>query len=302
VLSGFVLTRRYFEIGDRLVIARGIIKRWPRLMGPVLVTVLVSWSLFQFNLYYFREAAVVLQNSWLASTPISETNPTLTAALAQGTITTFIFGNNSFNGPLSTMRVEFIGSFYSFGLALLVKPLPKWQGLVLVAVVTIVLARVYDPNIVTFSIGVALAAFFPVIRLSRATALIAVGVGVYLLNYVGFRPAYCILLNAFGAALLIFAIERSFFAGWLSNPGMKILGEFSFPIYLIHVPVICSAGTAIFLASGSQVLATASSGALAVVAAVPLVWFNSKWLAIINDWTTKTLVGLKFVSPAARAT
>src|ERR1700728_2842757 len=43
VLSGFVLTRRFLMNGDQQIILRGAIKRWPRLAGPVLVTVLASW-------------------------------------------------------------------------------------------------------------------------------------------------------------------------------------------------------------------------------------------------------------------
>src|SRR5690242_11784453 len=40
VLSGFVLTRRYFATGDAMILARGAVKRWPRLAGLVLLVVM----------------------------------------------------------------------------------------------------------------------------------------------------------------------------------------------------------------------------------------------------------------------
>ena len=44
VLSGFVLTRGYFQTNNDIAIARGAVKRWPRLAVPVLAAVLMpSW-------------------------------------------------------------------------------------------------------------------------------------------------------------------------------------------------------------------------------------------------------------------
>src|SRR5262249_43897833 len=110
-----------------------------------------------------------------------------------------------------------------------------------------------------------------------------------------FAP-YAALLNAFAAALLILAIERSIFAGWLSGARMKILGEFSFPLYLIHIPIICSAGTALFLATGSSWLAPTASFVLVILATIPLVWFNSSWVAIVNEMTSRIMFILKPMS------
>ncbi|WP_425547697.1 acyltransferase family protein, partial [Aminobacter niigataensis] len=45
VLSGFVLSRRYFLTGDASVLLASAIKRWPRLMGLVLVSTITSVTL-----------------------------------------------------------------------------------------------------------------------------------------------------------------------------------------------------------------------------------------------------------------
>lgn len=46
VLSGFVLTRRSFQVNDADALARGAIKRWPRPAGTVGIAGLVGWALF----------------------------------------------------------------------------------------------------------------------------------------------------------------------------------------------------------------------------------------------------------------
>src|SRR5690348_3116873 len=51
-LSGFVLTLKYFKTTDPGVITSGAAKRYFRLLGPVLVTILISFLLFAFHLYY----------------------------------------------------------------------------------------------------------------------------------------------------------------------------------------------------------------------------------------------------------
>src|SRR5215472_16570432 len=65
VLSGYVLTRRYFESGNNRILLRGAVKRWPRLMGPVLLVVLASYMLFKLDLYQFEQAGAVSGSGWL---------------------------------------------------------------------------------------------------------------------------------------------------------------------------------------------------------------------------------------------
>src|SRR5580704_4993180 len=53
VLSGFVLTRVSLTTGRTDILVRGLIKRWPRLAGPVLVAVIGSWQLFALGGYFY---------------------------------------------------------------------------------------------------------------------------------------------------------------------------------------------------------------------------------------------------------
>src|ERR1039457_6744670 len=65
VLSGYVLSRRCFESGDNRILLKGAVKRWPRLMGPVLLVVLTSYLLFKLDLYRFEQAGAISGSPWL---------------------------------------------------------------------------------------------------------------------------------------------------------------------------------------------------------------------------------------------
>ena len=48
-LSGYVLTRRYFETSEKRILIIGALKRWFRLFLPVFLSVMMSWILFHFS-------------------------------------------------------------------------------------------------------------------------------------------------------------------------------------------------------------------------------------------------------------
>jgi peptidoglycan/LPS O-acetylase OafA/YrhL len=68
---------------------------------------------------------------------------------------------------------------------------------------------------------------------------------------------------------------------FFSGPISKWLGEFSFPIYLVHVLIICSFGSTIYLNYGTMP-AIISVLAITPIAALPLVVWNRKWVGIVN--------------------
>ncbi len=70
---------------------------------------------------------------------------------------------------------------------------------------------------------------------------------------------------------------------------MGFLGDLSFPLYLVHVPVICSVGSAVYLSSQSPGLAILISGIVSIAAAIPLLYFNLFWVERINAWTSRLM-------------
>lgn len=305
VLSGYVLSRRFFETNDYNILFKGAIKRWPRLAGPVLVAVLASYALFKFNLYEFQQAGAVSGSPWLmhfGHMDVYHDKPPiqLWSALWEGGVLAFIRGDNYYNSVIWTMHPEFVGSLIVFGFAPILFEVRKPSVLLAVGVVGIVaiLARYVDADLLAFPIGVGLAALIPRdVIMPRAIAYPALLVALYLLGYsgspTGFYAAFHPFLSAHtdvnpsgihvvGAALLIAVVEtfpsiRALFSGRIS----RFLGDLSFPIYLVHVLVICSLGSAIYLWAGT-LPAAFMVFTCSVLISLPLIALSNWWITKVN--------------------
>lgn len=334
VLSGFVLTRRFLITGDQKIILRGAVKRWPRLAGPVLVSVLISWLLFSFAAYRFSDAGAATGSPWLATfangfEPPFE--PRFWDAVRQGAFMTFFRGDSYYNSSLWTMRYEFVGSFIAFGLALLIGLTPRRAHYVRMWLIGMVFVLCYlaSPHYAAFPAGVALAAFLP----DRRSALPGPAVSImflaafYLSGFTGAQtgafvlaarlfgslPASEVLVHILASVLIIAAIEfapdsfRRMFSGRFAH----LLGALSFPLYLIHVLVLCSLGSAMliwaetwpgtFYASAIAVAATVVGS---VLAAIPLMLFNERWVGAVNSaliWVLTPRFAGGAIAPAASA-
>jgi peptidoglycan/LPS O-acetylase OafA/YrhL len=315
VLSGYILTRRYFASGDASNLMRGAVKRWPRLMGPVFVTTFVSYLLFYFHLYHFVEAGTKSGSHWLllfadGYTRLFRPDATIHdihfwTMLEQGTYGTFLREDSLFDSSLWTMHPELVGSFIAFGFAPLLFEARKssvWAVLWLVFTALVILHYVWV-YVAAFPLGVGMAALLPRdYKLRPVIAVPAILLALYLLGYPGspigiYRVfawgaaqgmPYLYPQNA-GAAILIGVIEvfppiRRVFSGKIS----AFLGELSFPIYLLHVLVICSAGSVVYLHFGA-IPAIISVFAISVLVSLPLIKFNNWWIAKVNR-TAETLL------------
>ena len=316
VLSGYVLTRSYFLSCDRTILVRGAVKRWPRLAGPVLASVLLSWILLSLHFYRYNEAALLTASPWLSghlfsSAPVFA--PPILDALAQGALLTFVRENSSyFNTSLWTMRWEFFGSFMAFGLAYLIV---RFQAnLRIAALVGAILAcNRWMPELVPFVAGVGLAALLPKQRIAvhGSVTIALLLASTYLGGYIG-RPigAFSLLYPLIGedtitigyyrtgaACLALMAVETSpGLRRLLSAPSAVLLGRMSFPLYLVHIPVLCSVGCLTLVSlSGLLPLPVARAAAagvtlaVAFAAAVPLMHFNDWWVRWLNGLLNKAI-------------
>ncbi len=308
VLSGYILTRRYCASGDVRILLKGAVKRWPRLAGPVFVTTLASYALFFFHLYDFQKAGAKSGSPWLAAfangfTQISGTDATIHSIhywnmLQQGLFFTFFRGDWLFDSSLWTMHPELVGSFIAFGVAPILLESVKssiWITVWLI-VMTLLILHFVRPDLVAFPIGVGMAVLLPrnyALRLRFAVP--AFLLALYLLGYPNFASgAYAIFrpLDAggmpgvypqiAGAAILISLFEilpqlRAIFSGRVS----AFVGELSFPIYLVHALVICSAASSVYVHFGA-IPAIVTVFVVSSLASLPLMRFNNWWMAEVN--------------------
>jgi len=302
VLSGFVLSRPYLLTGERSILVRGLIKRWPRLAGPVFLTVLASWLLFETGAYFFGPAAALTHSSWLAhfagAYPGEAFEPALASAASQGAFLTFLRGDFTYDSSLWTMGYEFYGSLMVYALAFLLVQAPARSARIGALVAAAAFCHLSQPTLAPFVVGVALAAFLPRQGLRAPAGLAAIAVVLALLMcgytpgaagfYAGVTAVYPSALPpsyvyAFAAAMLMLAAE-----GWrgmkafLSRRWGFVSGELSFPFYLVHVLLLCSLGAFTFVETGSKAAAIAASLASSLAAAWILARFNSWWVDRLN--------------------
>lgn len=319
VLSGFVLTRSFFLVGDRHLLVRNAIKRWPRLALMVTIVVLLSYLLFRENQYQFEQAAAITQSPWLKKFAFAYDRPftpDFGDALRQGIYRTFLYGDSYYDSSLWTMRYEFIGSFVAFGFAAVLGPRAPLATLLLLSCV--LLAIVYAVGgawYAAFPVGVILAATLPEKgNISTFWSVSGIALALYLAGYSGadrgaFHPLAMILgkpqiqtpMNVWiiGAAVMIISVSQNErLRSILSNSGGAFLGWISFPLYLVHVPILCSVGCLTFLNIQAELPGPVASSvaAIATIAAsifvsVPLALLNDRWISMLNHAVDAATLG-----------
>lgn len=112
VLSGVVLSAKYFRTHDREVVIATAAKRYIRLGLPVFGSIMIGYGLMRLGLIQTEALAGITGSSWWAS--FWDFRPELGQAMKQGFWALFKEGNNLYNFPLWTMRIELFGSFLVF--------------------------------------------------------------------------------------------------------------------------------------------------------------------------------------------
>jgi peptidoglycan/LPS O-acetylase OafA/YrhL len=312
-LSGYVLSRHFFASGDTGHLLRNAIKRWPRLALPVAASTIVSWALFRLDLYAFDAAGAATGSPWLKSfggaPGLGKLEPNFVGAAWQGVYGSFFQGDTSYNSSLWSMSVELIGSYITLCMALLVVTFRQVRVHVFFAIMFVLIAQgVGKYWYVCFLAGVGLARYLPVggVKLPAITAWLLVLAAVFLGGYsdlhkgvYNFIYSWCFNLEpvfvwTLASVMLIVAVSSGdAVSSAFSKPWGRFLGRISFPLYLIHVPIICSCGAGIFLLVDGIMAWRLAAVAVTIVitmvcatmAAVPLAYVNDWWISRVNRAT-----------------
>lgn len=298
LLSGFVLTRKYYENGDAKVLASAAVKRLPRLWPPAAYGVLLGYLALRFHLNANGAAAVVTGSEWLARFGYADQTHevSLLRALTESVRLFLRARALQFNSNLWTMVIEFYGSllalFAAFALAGRLqgnRPRLLKAGLLLaLLVLNIAIPRGYGW---TFTAGAALAyAFSRDYFLPKSLALALGALGLCLL---GSPVSWASML---GAALIVLSVTTPGVApGFLIGRIGQICGRWSFPIYITHTIGVLTLGSYIYLISASlgaplQLLASLiATWAFAIFFAYPIVRWEAWYLPRLNAATRRLL-------------
>ncbi|MBR7998255.1 acyltransferase family protein [Burkholderia vietnamiensis] len=285
VMSGYVLTRKFFENGDVRSLQDGAAKRYIRLGIPVGTSVLLGYTLmcahaFPANLTHlggFIEAAYGFQ-------------PSLALALSDSVFGSLVFGHAQYNYILWTIGVEFLGSLLLFAyLALFGHTRYRTWVAAAISVALIIAEPVNGILYALFFVGM----FMHTWRLVRSPWAIAACVlsGLYFGGYhwysksylwlvdvanalvrVGIHLEWPVLFPAIGSVFLVAAIlGKNRVSAFLSLRPIVWLGDKSFSLYLTHTFVLSSVGMYAWLGTPSLPYQTRAWLSIAAVVVVSLI-------------------------------
>jgi peptidoglycan/LPS O-acetylase OafA/YrhL len=295
VLSGYVLTANFFASAAPNYMAAATIKRLPRLALLTTIATITSSLLWSFGLYRFNEAGHISGSKWLTSFGEAAGEGAqlgLMGAIKEGAWRTFLAGNAQYDSSLWTMVHEFHGSLLVFAMAPFIVFVFARRFVWLVLLSSAAIFHYADNYMLFFIAGMTIAYYEPQLRKIAspwltfgllATAIWPLSYGVQPDQPLSTLMIYGWLL---GASFLVIAIlcssaaERIFDnrIGWL-------LGFISFPVYVIHVPIICSAGSAVFIATNGGVMsAVLCTATLTFIIALPLAFIDKAWVRSMNSF------------------
>jgi peptidoglycan/LPS O-acetylase OafA/YrhL len=315
VLSGFILSLPFARDRSRLRVLTALLKRWPRLAALTSIACLFSWATITLSQDYYEQAAAVTGNRWMAShfnAPLYGHEISPMAALREGLYEVFLSGGSRFDSPLWTMRIELFGSFAIFIAAPLLFGLKTWPLRLAVIGMAMFAAGVSFPftYFSDFLVGTILAMLFSEDRMpsfSNIQAAIMAIAGLYLFcfsaaeNHSIHAPIKAMLpagetahfvWDASAALIILVLLGNPFLRHVFSKKWAVWLGILSFPLYLLHVPIMLSAGAVSFVSTvdalgttEAVLLAGAVTIALTLLCALPLAWVDKAWTGMLQRLT-----------------
>lgn len=112
VLTGFVLTAKFYESGDTRTLREGAVKRYPRLVLPAFVSLMFVFVIVYTGQMRNHLAVELNTAGWVLDYYKEPAN--LIHYIHVGLVGAPIFGDSLLNSPLWTLQVELIGSFLIF--------------------------------------------------------------------------------------------------------------------------------------------------------------------------------------------
>lgn len=288
VLSGFVVTNATLRKSDPIWI--DVVIRYLRLAIPATASALAAWSLLSLFPTSATDLAALTGSRWLGWT-YQGTIPNPAAALYNGMAGIFVTGGSFFNNVLWTMRPELLGSILCFAACAFTRSRSRLAIAIGSAALLIALQR-YD--YLCFPLGIILREAWAAGRLPSALPISAMLLGLLIGSQSGdaarqlsldwlpaaFNPEKRGgLLYPLSALLVVYGCLRSgLLAALLSGRTGRFFGAISFPLYLIHVPLIYTIVAEAYLRANHHALALTCLVAGSLLLMVTIAYATERWL------------------------
>ena len=262
-ISGFFVGYRFFVTGDKSSLTSGVVKKYFRLVFPIITANIAIYAMMKLGLYMNAEASALIGSQVFVGN-YNQFEPSLPAAVYEAVWGCFATGANHYNGPLWFIYYEFFGTLliaailsllgdnkaryvaYAVGCILAIRSdfLPFILGAVVCDLTyhpPVWLSKLSDQKWLMWLLlifGVALGSYPPIGEPERLAG------SVYALI-----PPKVLLFYILGAACMLYAVLH------LKVP-QKILGarpvvwlnKYSYGFYLTHFMVLCTFSCGFYLA------------------------------------------------------
>ena len=297
VLSGFVLSYAILRKPEQaeFKIKSMLIKRYPRLAIPAVISCLVVWAVFQ--TIHIDSSQM---NGWFQAYVTQDVS--LKLALYEGTIGSFFFAESSVNWVLWTMHIELIGSLVLFLLLYIYQfsRVAFFIGSILLPLIALYLkGEGFFLGISSFVIGIYYYLYGKQLSLTLSITLLLSGL--YLAgahsSSASYQWIYAVLgertydyCNFFAGVLIVYSILMSpKLSQVLDQKVLVWLGKLSFSIYLLHLITLYVVGVPIFnylLSIGLQYIISAIIAS--VIFILITLWISAYYSQWVDQLAIKT--------------
>ena len=259
VMSGYVLCLGYFRTRDKKRLVTSAAKRYIRLLPPILVCNVLICLMMLFGAFQNVAVSELTGSAWLAG--FNRCEPNILDAVLEAVYGCFLLGTNQINGVLWTIPFLFMGALFVYAVAWLIGD-KKWRYVVYAVLAVALLLTDYAGVFLGFVLCDVMHTqpkLVEWIKKQKWLLWIVFILGVYLSSYpsagthledtiYGIIPIVMVVpFHLAGALLLVAAVVcleplQKFFG----LPVFVKLGNISYSLYLVHFPVIATAGCGLF--------------------------------------------------------
>lgn len=264
-ISGFFVGYRFFVTGDKSSLSSGVVKKYFRLVFPIITANIAIFAMMKLGLFLNDEASALIGSQVFVGN-YNQFEPSLLAAVWEAVWGCFATGANHYNGPLWFIYYEFFGTILVAAiLSLLGNSKARYVAYAIGCILTL------RSDFLPFILGAVVCdvTYRPPVWLSKLSEKkwlmwLLLLFGVFLGSYppIGERlegtvyayiPAKVILYYIIGASCVLYAVLH------LKAP-QKVLGSrmltwintYSYGFYLTHFLVLCTFSCGFYLALGEH--------------------------------------------------
>lgn len=262
ILSGYVLTYKYFKDDDIQKIRSTAIRRYIRLVIPVVFSVFIAYIILKLKLFYNIQAAEVSSSEWLKG--FYNFEPNVFEMIKQAIYGVLFKQSTTYNPVLWTMYYEFYGSFLVIAFALMFgKVRNRW------IVYSILLVLTFNNNFLPFVLGLMLSDCYNTKKqtiqryINKSINIVFIILGLLLasyppavsventmyafmkLNYIENASYFYHSIGAF--FIMVVILNSNILKRVFSTKVFQFLGSISFSVYIIHFLILNSFSSYLFI-------------------------------------------------------